>query len=126
MRKDAFYFYKANWNTAEAFVHIADKRREVWNGPRGTLRVFSNQKDVELFVNGVSQGLRTNDGLGRFVWEKAPLRQGENTVEAVDPMTGARDRATILVREQVSLPEPSLPGGTGRGAAGNRSRSGNR
>lgn len=126
VRKDAFYFYKANWNTAEAFVHIADKRREVWNGPRGTLRVFSNQKDVELFVNGVSQGLRTNDGLGRFVWEKAPLRQGENTVEAVDPMTGARDRATILVREQVSLPEPSLPGGTGRGAAGNRSRSGNR
>lgn len=126
VRKDAFYFYKANWNVTEPFVHIAEKRREVRGGAVQTLRVFSNQNDVELFVNGVSLGLRTNDGLGRFVWENAALRLGENTVEAVDPMTGQRDRAVITVRPQVTLPEPALPGGSGRAVSGSRTRPGYR
>lgn len=109
VRKDAFYFYKANWNVTEAFVHIADKGYEVRSEERQTVRVFSNQSDVELFVNGVSLGLRANDGLGRFVWEKVALRRGENRVEAVDPMTGQRDGAVIVIEPRLSLPEPSLP-----------------
>lgn len=120
VRKDAFYFYKANWNADDPFVHIADKRHEVRSEPRQTVRVFSNRSDVELFVNGVSQGLRTNDGLGRFVWEEVMLRWGENTVEAVDPMTGRRDKTVIVVREGVVLPEPSLPGAGPRGTSGQR------
>lgn len=126
VRKDAFYFYKANWNIAEAFVHIADKRYDVRSNPVQTLRVFSNQSDVELFLNGVSLGLRTNDGLGHFVWEKVTLRRGENSVEAVDPMTGQRDKAVITIRPQAFLPEPSLPGGTGRGTSATRIRPGYR
>ncbi|WP_298062251.1 glycoside hydrolase family 2 TIM barrel-domain containing protein [uncultured Rikenella sp.] len=126
VRKDAFYFYKANWNASEPFVHIVDKRYDVRRNPSQTLRVFSNQNDVELFVNGVSQGLRVNDGLGRFVWENVALRRGANTVEAVDPMTGRRDKAVITIRPQTVLPEPSLPGGAGRSTPSSRLRPANK
>ena len=80
-KKDAFYFYKANWNRAEPFVHIAEKR---WNERADrvqTLKVFSNQPEVELVVNGISQGQKTGTN-GVFVWERVELQPGENTVEA--------------------------------------------
>ncbi len=114
--KDAFYFYKANWNRTEPFVHLVDARHEVRSSTKQTLRVFSNQSDVELFVNGRSLGLRSNDGLGRFVWKDAVLKTGENTVEAVDPLTGQRDRAVITIRgDRLSLPASSV-GGSGSGS----------
>ena len=122
IRKDAFYFYKANWNRTEPFVHIVDKRHEVRNRPIQTIRVFSNQRDVELFVNGQSQGLHTNDSLGRFVWEKVQLRPGENTIEAVEPMHQTRDRAVIVIREELLLPSSSLSGGTSRSTSTTRLR----
>ena len=122
VRKDAFYFYKANWNRTEPFVHIVDKRHEVRNRPIQTIRVFSNQRDVELFVNGQSQGLHTNDSLGRFVWEKVQLRPGENTIEAVEPMHQTRDRAVIVIREELLLPSSSLSGGTSRSTSTTRLR----
>lgn len=111
VRKDAFYFYKANWNVTEPFVYITERRREMRTNPKQTVRVFSNQNDVELFVNGISQGLRTNDGMGRFVWPDLTLREGDNTVEAVDLMSGQRDKATIVIRPQLPLPAAELPGG---------------
>lgn len=95
--KDAFYFYKANWNRTVPFVYLTGKRFELRYDDRQTLRVFSNQADVELFVNGVSLGLRTNDGWGRFVWEDVALKRGENVIEAVDPLSGSRDRTVIRI-----------------------------
>lgn len=108
VRKDAFYFYKANWNLIEVFVHIVGKRYDLRSERKQTLRVFSNQKEVELFVNGVSQGMRTNDGLGRFEWKDLQLKWGANTVEAVDPVSGARDKTEITVRKQLVLPVSTL------------------
>ena len=46
-----------------------------------TLKVFSNQPEVELVVNGISQGQKTGTN-GVFVWERVELQPGENTVEA--------------------------------------------
>lgn len=120
--KDAFYFYKANWNKTDPFVRIVDSRYEERSSTHQTLRVFSNQSDVELFVNGRSLGLRSNDGLGRFVWKNATLHPGENTVEAIDPMTGQRDRTVITIRERLSLPAPSLPSGSSGSGTGNRTK----
>lgn len=127
VRKDAFYFYKANWNVTDPFVYIAERRREERANLQQTIRIFSNQNDVELFINGSTQGLRTNDGMGRFVWENVLLRLGENTLEAVDPMSGQRDKATIIIRPQLVLPGSDLPGGPAVSAPlGNRTRGGYR
>lgn len=106
VRKDAFYFYKANWNRSEPFVHLADGRREQRSEQIQTIRAFSNGNDVELLVNGVSQGLRSNDGLGRFEWSEVQLRVGENRITVVDPLSGMRDEAIWVVAASPLL----LPG----------------
>ena len=111
VRKDAFYFYKANWNASESFVHLADSRVEERFSQVQTVRVFSNASDVELFVNGVSQGLRSNDGLGRFQWTRVTLRPGENLLEAVDPLSGARDSSVWVVGSRIQLPGIESAGG---------------
>ena len=80
-RKDAFYFYKANWNPDEPFVYIAERRWHRRTKPEQTLKVYSNAMEVELFVNGVSMGTRTGTN-GVFTWEKVTLKEGLNNIEA--------------------------------------------
>lgn len=59
-KKDAFYAYKA-WLSDEPFVHICGKRyvERVEDVTRVT--VYSNQPEVELFVNGKSLGVQTSE-----------------------------------------------------------------
>ena len=80
-RKDAFYFYKANWNPDEPFVYIAERRWHRRSKPEQTLKVYSNALEVELFVNGVSMGTRTGVN-GVFTWDKIRLKEGINNIEA--------------------------------------------
>ena len=54
-KKDAFYAYKA-WLSKEPFVHIAGKRYVERAEERTRVTIYSNQNEVELFVNGASQG----------------------------------------------------------------------
>ena len=56
-KKDAFYAYKA-WLSDEPFVHLCGKRyvNRVEDVTRVT--VYSNQKTVELYANGVSLGVK--------------------------------------------------------------------
>ncbi len=80
-RKDAFYFYKANWNTADAFVYLAERRWDSRRKRRQDIKVYSNLPQVELFVAGASLGVK--EGVdGMFVWKGVELRPGDNTVEA--------------------------------------------
>lgn len=109
--KDAFYFYKANWNKNDPFVYIAERRWDVRGNQKQNLKVFSNQPGVELFVNGVSLGTKTNDGMGRFTWDGTQLKPGENVIEALDQLSGKRDRITVTIRHEEKLSEPRLPGG---------------
>jgi beta-galactosidase len=81
-RKDAFYFYKANWNSAEPFVYIAEKRINPRIKTSQTIKVYSNQKEVELFVNGKSLGKRGGE-YGIFLWENVLLNVGTNNIKAV-------------------------------------------
>lgn len=93
-RKDAFYFYKANWNTADPFVHLVEKRWDVRPRARQTIRAYSNRPELELFVNGVSMGVKTGEH-GVFRWDDLTLREGANTVEARSPEASDRTRITI-------------------------------
>ena len=79
-RKDAFYFYKANWNRTEPTVWIAEKR---WNRrPRTTqtVRVYSNADQVELWLNGASLGAKTGTN-GTFAWQ--PGRRNEGAASSI-------------------------------------------
>lgn len=55
-KKDAFYFYKANWNKEDKFVYLTSKRYAERSGKVQQLKVYSNCDSIELFVNGKSIG----------------------------------------------------------------------
>lgn len=80
IKKDVFFFYKANWNTHDKFVHINDKRFEVREQADISISVYSNCEEVELFVNGLSQGKNTGD-YGAFIWNDITLNIGDNKIE---------------------------------------------
>ena len=59
-KKDAFYAYKA-WLSEEPFVHICGKRYVDRVEDVARITVYSNRKNVELFANGVSLGVKEAD-----------------------------------------------------------------
>lgn len=81
VKKDAYYFYKANWNKSDKFVYIANRRHIRRTAPVTDITVFSNLPETELFVNGKSYGRQTPDGYATFVWRGVQLNPGKNTVE---------------------------------------------
>lgn len=81
VKKDAFYFYKANWNKDDKFVYIANRRNIHRTTPVTDVMVFSNLPETELIVNGKSYGKQSPDGYATFVWKGVTLLPGENVVE---------------------------------------------
>jgi beta-galactosidase len=80
IRKDAFYWYKANWSS-EPVLHITSRRFTPRTQPVATVKVYSNAASVELVLNGVSCGRKTTtDRI--FLWPDVALTPGENLVEA--------------------------------------------
>jgi beta-galactosidase len=75
-RKDAFYFYKANWSD-EPVLHLNSKRFAVRGLERIAVRAYSNAPEAELTINGVSAGTQTGEH-DVFVWPDVPLKPGEN------------------------------------------------
>lgn len=82
-RKDAFYFYKANWNKDEPLLYLAEHRTTHRTRPVQTFMAFTNQPEAELFVNGVSCGRAEADSLATVRWTGVRLRPGENEVRVV-------------------------------------------
>lgn len=81
VRKDAFYFYKANWNKSEPVLHIAGKRCDRRTSNVQTIMVFTNQPEAELFVNGKSYGKVKADEYCIVKWENVILDKGNNDIE---------------------------------------------
>jgi beta-galactosidase len=78
-KKDAFYAYKA-WLSDEPFVHICGKRYVDRVEDTTKVTVYSNQPEVELFVNGKSLGKQTSDV--HFFYFQVP-NAGESELVAV-------------------------------------------
>ena len=81
-RKDAFYFYKANWND-EPMIHIAEKRNANRTLQNTTVQVFSNVIELELFVNGVSMGKQKPNEVAVAEWGSIALTPGKNNIKVV-------------------------------------------
>lgn len=98
-RKDAFYYYKAWW-CKDPFVHLCGRRYARRCGETTTVKVYSNQPEVTLAVNGQKVGTKAGDKV--FVFENLPLQWGENTVTVT---AGAQQDTMTLTR--VAEPEKS-------------------
>ena len=108
--KDRFYLFRSQWNTEDATLHILPHWN--WKGHEGEeipVHVFTNWPSAELFLNGVSQGVRhkvedapkskgtrTEDVLGRYrlMWD-VKYAAGELKVVAFDDKGNAVDEAVV-------------------------------
>ena len=60
--KDRYYLYRSHWNKDVETLHILP--HWTWKGREGEITpifVYTNYPSAELFINGVSQGVRTKD-----------------------------------------------------------------
>jgi len=80
-RKDAFFFYKAQWSK-DPFVHITSRRFTPRKQRETIVRVYTNQKRVELSVNGQSLG-QEDSNQGVVEWPDVQLDIGSNAIRAV-------------------------------------------
>ncbi len=80
-RKDAYYWYKAQWST-DLVTHITSARFT----PRITnvveVKVYANADSVQLKINGASQGLLFSTN-GIFKWADRNLAEGTNELVAI-------------------------------------------
>lgn len=80
IKKDAFYYYKAWWSR-EPFVYLAGRRFAKRCEPLTTIKVYSNQPQITLEVNGTVFGSLHGEQV--FCFHEIPLTEGENHIRAL-------------------------------------------
>ncbi len=80
VKKDSFYFYKANWSD-EPVLYITSRRHTERTNAMTDVKIYSNAKEVELRINGKALGSRQNDGNAVFLWKDLTLQNGANKIE---------------------------------------------
>ena len=95
-KKDSFYIYKAWWSD-EPFVHICSKRFTDRTQSEIEVKVYSNQKNVSLYVNGA----KLDEQEGEHIFKFRVKLNGETKVQAV-----AGDCIDEAVFRKVETPNP--------------------
>lgn len=115
--KDRYYLYRSQWNKEDETLHILPHWN--WEGREGEITpvfVYTSYPSAELFVNGVSQGVRTftkSDGeypcLGkkamkrfRLMWEEVTYQPGELKVVAYDSNGNPVDEKVVRTAGKAS------------------------
>ena len=109
VRKDAFYWYQANWTDAP-MAYLTSRRFTPRTEAATEVKLYSNCERAELFLNGRSLGERViDDRIAR--WPGVTLAPGENRIDVV-----AR-RGAIEVRDGCvwTLESPSAAPAAGSG-----------
>ncbi len=104
IKKDSYYIYKAWW-CKEPFVHLCGRRYYDRAEKLTQVKVYSNQDEVELLVNGKSLGKK--QGAHIFTFD-VPLKRGLNTIEA---RSGQLQDEIELNRVRKPNPDYELPFG---------------
>ena len=79
VRKDAYYFYKANWSS-DPVLYIAARRYTQRTEAKTEVKVYTNQPQATLYVNNRRIGKAKKDEIGRITFKGITLRQGENVI----------------------------------------------
>lgn len=82
IKKDAFYFYKANWND-EPMLHLTERRFAERKDSVISVKAYTNFPVAELYVNGKSQGTLQKDSLCRLIWPAVRLKSGLNHIKII-------------------------------------------
>lgn len=90
-KKDAFFFYKANWNPAP-MLYITSRRFVKRTHPVTDIKVYSNLKEVVLYVNDKRIGKMKPDYLKRIIWKDIKLNEGKNRIR----IEGKKDKEKII------------------------------
>ncbi|WP_329173016.1 glycoside hydrolase family 2 protein [Streptomyces sp. NBC_01477] len=85
-RKDAFYWYKANWSPAPT-LWITSRRWTSRTDATTEVKVYSNATDVTAVLNGTPLGTRSSSDR-IFTWTGVTLRPGANTVTVTASIAG--------------------------------------
>ena len=108
--KDRYYLYRSQWNKDDETLHVLPHWN--WEGREGEVTpvfVYTSYPSAELFVNGISQGMRTfaesdgkvpclgEDAMKRFrlMWNDVVYQPGELRVVAYDAEGKAVDEKII-------------------------------
>ena len=117
LKKDAFYIYKAHWSD-EPFVYICGRRYADRTEDVTEIKVYSNQPEVSLYVDGELTETQSGNYIFRF---EAPIC-GEHEITAkavIMPQAGteAKDSETVcsdsITVKKVTEPNPAYNSGKG-------------
>ena len=99
-RKDAFYWYKANWSS-EPVPYITSRRYVDRPSDTVDVKVYSNLDEVQLTVNGTVIGMQTSSN-HICLWQGMHLVSGANMVS----VTATKGGSTYS--DEVAWNAPSL------------------
>lgn len=103
IRKDSFYLYKAYWSN-EKFVHICSHRYVQRIGDTTTIKVYSNEPCVEIWING--EFLEAQEGSHVFCFEQVPLK---DTYTLVVAKAGKNTDSMTIQKVTESNPDYIVP-----------------
>lgn len=95
-RKDAFYFYKANWNKKVNTVHLCSKDFTERDSDTTDIVVFTTAPSVKLYINGKLISSQKVDQYATVLLKDVKLSKGENNV--VVKTAHGDDNATWIVK----------------------------
>ena len=101
-KKDAFWFYRANWRPDVLTFHLVGKRLTSLTNATATVLGFSTVGPVTLRLNGVTVGTQAPDEVKAVCWRDLPLRIGANKVELE-----AAGRIETATWTRIASPDPS-------------------
>jgi len=88
IKKDVFYFYKANWNP-EPMLYLCSRRFTERTNAQTFVKAYSNLKEATLYVNGKKIGKQKKDNINRIIWDQITLVPGENVIR-IEGRTGKK------------------------------------
>ncbi len=88
-KKDSFYLYKAYWS-GQPFIHLCGKRFEKRTGKKLKIKVYTNQSQVELKINGEVVCKKSGSRVFEFT---VPMRDKNEIVVSSGSLS---DRGTVI------------------------------
>lgn len=95
-RKDAFYWYKANWSE-EPVLYLTQRRNTDREKKITSITVYSNVGEPRISLNGQAlTGARQGTTAVHYIFENVELKTGENTIEAFAVKNGQEIKDQIV------------------------------